>query len=112
VAFLSEFLLEHSLTTKQVFQRVLQEAKGALGTTPMEEKEKYTKMRELPLPHQHEQQTTFQKGVVLGRQLDNLDDASRVLGGDNPVRRAAGQRWGVHHAPLSYALQRRHPEVS
>jgi hypothetical protein len=51
VAFLSEFLLEHSLTTKQVFQRVLQEAKGALGTTPMEEKEKYTKMRELPLPH-------------------------------------------------------------
>jgi hypothetical protein len=31
-------------------------------------------MRELPLPHQHEQQTTFQKGVELGRQLDNLDD--------------------------------------
>ena len=31
-------------------------------------------MRELPLPHQREQQTTFQKGVELGRQLDNLVD--------------------------------------
>jgi hypothetical protein len=44
VAFLPEFLPEHSLTTKQVFQRVLQEAHGALGTTPMQENEKHTKM--------------------------------------------------------------------
>jgi len=74
VAFLPEFLPDHSLTIKQVFQRVLQEAQSALGTTPTEEKEKHTNMRELPLPHQREQQTTFQKGVELGRQLDNLVD--------------------------------------
>jgi len=74
VAFLPEFLPEHSLTTKQVFQRVLQEAQGALGTKPMKDEEKRTKMRELPLPHQREQQTTFHKGVELGRQLEMIDD--------------------------------------
>ncbi|XP_066334826.1 uncharacterized protein [Miscanthus floridulus] len=31
-------------------------------------------MRELPLPHQREQQTTFQKGVELRRQLEMLND--------------------------------------
>jgi len=74
VAFLPEFLPEHSLTTKQVFQRVLQEAQQELGTKPMKDEEKRTKIRGLQLPDQQEQQTTFHKGVELGRQLEMIDD--------------------------------------
>jgi hypothetical protein len=74
VAFLPEFLPEHSLTTKQVFQRVLQEAQQELGEKPMKEEEKRTKIRGLQLPDQNEQRTTFHKGVELGRQLEMIDD--------------------------------------
>ncbi|KAF7087830.1 hypothetical protein CFC21_090987 [Triticum aestivum] len=74
VAFLPEFLPEHSLTTKQVFQRVLQEAQQELGEKPMKEEEKRTKIRGLQLPDQHEQRTTFHKGIDLGRQLEMLSD--------------------------------------
>ncbi|XP_066340796.1 uncharacterized protein [Miscanthus floridulus] len=74
VAFLPEFLPEHSLTTKQVFQRVLEEAQQELGTKPMKDEEKRTKIRGLQLPHQREQLTTFHKGVELGRQLEMIDD--------------------------------------
>uniref|UniRef100_A0A453MT47 Uncharacterized protein n=2 Tax=Aegilops tauschii subsp. strangulata TaxID=200361 RepID=A0A453MT47_AEGTS len=74
VAFLPEFLPEHSLTTKQVFQRVLQEAQQELGEKPMKEEEKRTKIRGLQLPDQHEQRTTFHKGIHLGRQLEMLSD--------------------------------------
>jgi len=74
VAFLPEFLPEHSLTTKQVFQRVLQEAQQELGTKPMKDEEKRTKIRGLQLPDQQEQQTTFHKGVELGRQLEMIHD--------------------------------------
>ena len=40
----------------------------------MKDEEKRTKIRGLQLPDQHEQQTTFHKGVELGRQLEMIDD--------------------------------------
>jgi hypothetical protein len=58
VAFLPEFLPEHSLTTKAVFQRVLQEARDALATTPG--------VRH----YQSDVETTFCKGVKLARELE------------------------------------------
>ena len=40
----------------------------------MKDEEKRTKIRGLQLPDQQEQQTTFHKGVELGRQLEMIDD--------------------------------------
>jgi len=77
VAFLPEFLPEHSLTTKQVFQRVLQEVQRELGTKPMKEEEKSTKIRGLQLQDQLEQRTTFHKGVHLGWELEELKEETR-----------------------------------
>jgi len=77
VAFLPEFLPEHSLTTKQVFQRVLQEVQRELGTKPMKEEEKSTKIRGLQLQDQLEQRTTFHKGVHLGWELEELKEEAR-----------------------------------
>ena len=77
VAFLPEFLPEHSLTTKQVFQRVFQEVQQELGTKPMKEEEKSTKIRGLQLQDQPEQRTTFHKGVHLGWELEELKEEAR-----------------------------------
>ncbi|CAO2150391.1 unnamed protein product [Urochloa humidicola] len=64
VAFLPEFLPEHSLTTKSVFQRVLQEAQMELARAPH--------IGAVTLPENPNVDTTFHKGVRLGRELEAL----------------------------------------
>ncbi|KAL6880664.1 hypothetical protein ACP4OV_012229 [Aristida adscensionis] len=94
VAFLPEFLPEHKLTTQMVLQdvlqqakklsmvetrtiweKVLQKAKGS-GSQRISMAEKLSKIRELELPEQ-EVMTTFEKGVKLGRQLEQLETSPR-----------------------------------
>uniref|UniRef100_K3ZHJ8 DUF4220 domain-containing protein n=1 Tax=Setaria italica TaxID=4555 RepID=K3ZHJ8_SETIT len=70
VAFLPELLPEHSLTAKVVLQQVLQEPKDLLGSTRMSMEAKRSKIQELELPEEDSSLTTFQKGVRLGRQLE------------------------------------------
>jgi len=55
----------------------LQEVQQELGTKPMEEEEKRTKIRGLQLPDQPVQRTTFRKGVHLGRELEELKEEVR-----------------------------------
>ncbi|CAO2147842.1 unnamed protein product [Urochloa humidicola] len=78
VAFLPELLPEHSLTAKAVLQHVLQESRDQLGTTRMSIEAKRTRIQqlELPQPEDVSSLTTFQQGVRLGRQLEQLPDVS------------------------------------
>lgn len=76
VAFLPDLLPEHSLTVKVVFQRVLQQPRDLLGKTHMSMTEKRRKIQELHLPEDVSRLTTFQKGVQLGRQLEQQTDVS------------------------------------
>ncbi|KAL6880094.1 hypothetical protein ACP4OV_011659 [Aristida adscensionis] len=95
VAFLPEFLPGSKLTAQMVLQDVLQQAKklsmvetrttweqllqkvkGRPRLRRMSMEEKRTKMREMELPEQ-ETMTTFEKGVKLGRQLEQLDASQR-----------------------------------
>lgn len=70
VAFLPELLPEDSSTTHKVLQELLQEAEMLLGRigTPSCIDEKRRKLLKLALP-EASSQTTFQKGIRLGRQL-------------------------------------------
>ncbi|KAJ1274514.1 hypothetical protein BS78_05G068000 [Paspalum vaginatum] len=77
VAFLPELLPENALTAKAALQKVLQEATDALGRTQMPMEEKRTTIQKPSiLQHQGEPRplTTFQKGVQLGRQLQEQAD--------------------------------------
>ncbi|CAL4994866.1 unnamed protein product [Urochloa decumbens] len=76
VAFLPELLPEHSLTAKVVLQQLLQEPKYILGTTRMSMDAKRSKIQQLQLPGDESSLMTFQKGVRLGRQLEQQPDVS------------------------------------
>ncbi|CAN6374283.1 unnamed protein product [Urochloa humidicola] len=77
VAFLPELLPDHSLTAKVVLQQVLQEPKDLLGRTWMSAEAKRSKIQQLQLPEDESSSlTTFQKGVRLGRQLEQQPDVS------------------------------------
>ncbi|KAF8745057.1 hypothetical protein HU200_013470 [Digitaria exilis] len=73
VAFLPELLPEHSLTVKVVLQEVLKEAgqkKELLGGTHCSMEEKTRRIQQLDLPEDMSRMKTFEKGVLLGRQLE------------------------------------------
>ncbi|KAJ1274550.1 hypothetical protein BS78_05G070400 [Paspalum vaginatum] len=76
VAFLPNLLPEHILTAKVVLQQVLQETIHKLGTTRMSMEEKAMGIQKLQLPQDESSMTTFEKGVRLGRQLEQLPDVS------------------------------------
>ncbi|CAL4982294.1 unnamed protein product [Urochloa decumbens] len=77
VAFLPELLPEHSLTAKVVLQEVLLEPKVLLGRTRMSMEAKRSMIQQLQLPEDESSSlTTFQKGVRLGRQLEQQPDVS------------------------------------
>ncbi|KAJ1275027.1 hypothetical protein BS78_05G105500 [Paspalum vaginatum] len=76
VAFLPELLPDHALSAKVVLQQVLQETKDLLGTTRMSMEAKIRRIRELQLAEDESSLTNFQKGVQLGRQLEQQADVS------------------------------------
>jgi hypothetical protein len=95
VAFLPEFLPEHSFTTTNVFQRVLGEAEKLLdtielernvelGELPREKPVKFTRIEALKQPTEEANLNTVQKGVKLARDLLNEAEV-----------KSSEQRWKV-----------------
>ncbi|KAL6592043.1 hypothetical protein ACP70R_049629 [Stipagrostis hirtigluma subsp. patula] len=72
VAFLPDFLPEPSIETQITLQTILQEAQDLLGRKRMCMEEKRRRIRELELPEDETSLSTFQKGVRLGRQFEQL----------------------------------------
>ncbi|KAL6658350.1 hypothetical protein ACP70R_003936 [Stipagrostis hirtigluma subsp. patula] len=77
VAFHPDFLPESSIETRITLQTILQEAQDLLGRKRMCMEEKRRRIRELELPEDETSLSTFQKGVRLGRHLEQLSTLQR-----------------------------------
>jgi hypothetical protein len=76
VAFLPELLTEHIVTTRKVFQRVLGEAEQELRYANSDTK-KIELMAKPPKQEAYASLNTFEKGIKLGHELENLDGELR-----------------------------------